>query len=54
MKKAVAFCGIWARERFDGDINDFKSVSEYLSKNLTYAKENAVESYIGNEDNLWK
>ena len=54
MKKAVAFCGIFAMEKYSGDINDFASVSSYLSKNLAYAKENAVESSIGNEDNLWK
>ena len=54
MKRAVSFCGYWSDEKFKGDINDFNSVSAYLSRNLAYAKECAIESAIGIEDNLWK
>ena len=43
-KRAVAFCGQWCREKYDGDLENFKAVSEYLSRNLKDAKRRANET----------
>ena len=53
MKRAVTFCECYSEEKFKGDINDFNSVSAYLSRNLAYAKEIAEESAIGADDCNW-
>ena len=37
-KKAVEFCEAFTNGRFEGDINNFKQVSEFLSQWLDLAK----------------
>lgn len=52
-KAAVNFCETWVRVKFDGDIDNFKEVSNFLSKYLDEAKniaEDAVASYYSNFD----
>ena len=47
-KAAVNFCEEWLDISFEGDINDFNQVSNFLSIHLDCAKSNfrdAVESY---------
>ena len=43
-KRAVAFCRVWCDEKYDGDPEDFKAVSEYLSRNLHKA-DRAAHAY---------
>lgn len=42
-KRAVAFCESMCDVEFQGDINDFLTVSAFLSEHLDYAKEVADE-----------
>ena len=47
-KAAVHFCEEWLNISFEGDINNFNQVSNFLSIHLDYAKSNfrdAIESY---------
>ena len=47
-KAAVNFCEEWLDISFEGDINDFNQVSNFLSIHLDHAKSNfrdAAESY---------
>lgn len=37
-KRAIAFCNLMCYEKFEGDLNNFKEVSDYLSKHLNEAK----------------
>lgn len=43
-KAAVDFCFKWLKVPFNGDINNFKEVSEYLSIYLDEAKNIAEEA----------
>lgn len=54
MKRAVAFCEDYCDEKFNGDINDFNTVSNYLSRNLEVAKDRAFDLYLFDQDNRWK
>ena len=52
-KAAVNFCEEWLNVTFEGDINDFQQVSNFLSIYLDEAKivsEDAIESYYSNFD----
>lgn len=40
-KRAIAFCNQMCHEKFDGDLDNFKEVFDYLSKHLNEAKESA-------------
>lgn len=50
-KNAVWFCEQWLDERFEGDIDDFNDVSEYLSRNLDAAKEISNEAFARKNSN---
>lgn len=42
-KAAVHFCEQWLKIQFEGDINDFNTVSNFLSEYLEEAKMLALE-----------
>lgn len=42
-KEAVHFCEKWLQIKFKGDINNFKQVSNFLSKYLEDAKWTVIE-----------
>ena len=42
-KAAVNFCEEWLKVTFEGDINNFKEVSNFLSQHLDNAKNLAQE-----------
>jgi hypothetical protein len=52
-KAAVNFCEEWLHIKFEGDINNFQEVSNFLSIYLDEAKivsEDAIESFYSNFD----
>lgn len=53
-KTAVHFCEQWLSIKFDGDINDFKQVSNFLQENLDNAKMLFTEAKSEYETWLWE
>lgn len=52
-KKAVQFCEMWLKIKFNGDINNFNQVHQFLSIYLDDAKitaEDAISSYYSHFD----
>lgn len=52
-KAAVHFCEQWLNVTFEGDINNFNEVSEFLSEYLEDAKITATEISCEYEAYLW-
>lgn len=52
-KAAVHFCEQWLNITFEGDINNFNEVSEFLSEYLDDAKTTALEISCEYEAYLW-
>ena len=52
-KKAIRFCEVWLKVTFEGDLNNFNDVSNFLTIYLDSAKataEDAISSYYSNFD----
>lgn len=52
-KAAVHFCEQWLKVTFEGDINNFNEVSNFLSEYLEEAKMLALEITCEYEAYLW-
>lgn len=43
-KRAVQYCEDWLHIKFNGDLNNYKEVFNFLSENLESAKDIALEA----------
>lgn len=52
-RAAVEFCEMWLQIEFDGDRNNFREVSSFLSQHLETAKNIAREVECEYEGYMW-